>query len=90
MLLVDMMKSERANRASPAHIVFVTSRDHLYSDITHWKEWSEKEGLLTRLSDEKYWPAAWKLEEPNYANSKLLVMYAIEEISKRALRRDGE
>lgn len=90
MLLLDMMKSERANRDSPAHIVFVTSRDHLYPDITHWKTWSEKEGLFARLSDEKYWPAAWKIAEPNYANSKLLVMYAIEEISKRALGPDGE
>lgn len=71
-------------------IVFVTSRDHLYADITDWKEWSETEGILHRLSDEKYLPAPWKLEEPNYANSKLLVMYAIEEISKRALGPDGE
>lgn len=90
MLLLDMMKSERANRASPAHIVFVTSRDHLYPEIGHWKEWSENGGILHRLSDEKYWPAPWKLEEPNYAESKLLVMYAIEEISKRALSEDGE
>lgn len=90
MLLLDMMKSEHGNRVSLARIVFVTSRDHLYADISHWKEWSEKEGILHHLSDEKYWPAPWKLEEPNYANSKLLVMYAIEEISKRSVGPDGE
>lgn len=90
MLLLDMMRPKRGSRISPARIVFVASRDHLYADLTHWKEWSENEGILHRLSDEKYWPAPWKLEEPNYANSKLLVMYAIEEISKRALGADGE
>lgn len=91
MLLLDVMKSERANRASPAHIVFATSRDHLYADIRPWKKWAENEGILHYLSDEKYWPASWKVyEEPNYANSKLLVMYGIEEICKRALGPDGE
>lgn len=90
MLLLDMMKSECANRASPAHIVFATSRDHLYADIRPWKKWAENEGILHRLSDEKYWPAPWKLHEPNYAESKLLVMYGIEEICKRALGPDGE
>lgn len=90
MLLLDVMKSEHTNRKFPAHLVFVTSRDHLYAQIDKWKEWSEKEGLLHRFSDETYWPAPWKLEEPNYANSKLLVTYAIEEVSKRVLGPDGE
>lgn len=90
MLLLDMMKSERANRSSPAHIVFVTSRDHLYPDISSWKKWSEDEGLLNRFSDSKHWPAPWKLQEPNYPESKLLLTYAIEEICKQALGPDGE
>jgi hypothetical protein len=90
MLLLDMMKSERANRSSLGHIVFVTSRDHLYPDIRCWAEFSETEGLLHRFSDPKHWPAPWKLQEPNYANSKLLLTYAVEEICKRALGPDGE
>lgn len=90
MLLLDMMKAEHANRSLPAHMVFVTSRDHLYPDIRHWKIWSTDEGLLHRFSDPRHWPAPWKLQEPNYANSKLLVTYAIEEICKRALGTGGE
>lgn len=88
MLLLDMMKSERDNRSSPPHIVFVTSRDHLYPDIRCWK--SENEGLLHQFSDPRHWPAPWKLQDPNYANSKLLVTYAIEKICKLALGPDGQ
>lgn len=90
MLLLDMMKVECATRSSPAHIVFVTSRDHLYPDVRSWKEWSESEGLLERFSDRKHWPAPWKLREPNYPESKLLLTYAVEEIRKQALGPKGE
>ncbi|KAK2609480.1 hypothetical protein N8I77_002977 [Diaporthe amygdali] len=90
MLLLDLMKSERPNRNSPARIVFVTSRSHLYPDISHWQEWAEQGSILQRLSDQKYWPAPWKLQQPNYGDSKLLMMYAIKEICERALGPDGE
>lgn len=56
-MLLDMMKDERANRDSPAHIVFVTSRDHLYAEIRLWCEWAGREEFLQHVSNETYWPA---------------------------------
>lgn len=90
LLLVDWLKALRPTRKTTAHVVFVTSRDHLYPDITHWPEWAEKEGLLNHFTSDKDWPTVWEDTQPNYGNSKLLVMYAIEEISKQALGSDGE
>ena len=84
------MKSTSSHRKAPAHLVFVTSRDHLYPDITEWAEWARQEGILRHLSREENWPPWWDGTEPNYGNSKLLLMYAIEEISKQALGPDGE
>ena len=84
------MKQERSRRSSPAHLVFVTSRDHLYPDITHWAEWSRTEGLLRHFSAKENLPAPWEDTEPNYDNSKLLVMYAVEVISSIARDPDGE
>lgn len=90
LLLVSWLKEERARRITPAHLIFVTSRDHLYPNIDQWSKLAEKKGLLNHFSDEKRWPSIWDDMQPNYGNSKLLVMYAIEEISKRALGPDGE
>lgn len=90
LLLLDWMKQQRAHRTSPAHLVFVTSRDHLYPDISHWAEWSRHEGLLRHLSRKEDWPAWWATTEPNYASSKLLVMYAIDRISEMAKGPEGE
>jgi hypothetical protein len=36
------------------------------------------------------WPSSWWDAEPNYAISKLLIMYTIEEISRLARGPDGE
>ncbi|CAH0050431.1 unnamed protein product [Clonostachys solani] len=91
LLLEEWLKEERPNRKSPSRLLFVTSRDHLYPSIEHWQEWGETEGLLKHFSDKKYWPPSVRDEmEPNYANSKLLVMYAIEEISQRANDANGK
>jgi NAD(P)-dependent dehydrogenase (short-subunit alcohol dehydrogenase family) len=91
LLLLAWMKEERTHRKAPAHIVFVTSRDHLYPDITHWAEWAGQEGILRHFSSKENWPTGlWATTQPNYANSKLLVMYAIDKISKQALGPNGE
>lgn len=84
------MKEERARRQSPAHMVFTSSRDHLYPSIKHWPEWAESQGILHHLSDEKNWPSFWATSEPNYANSKLLLMYGVREVVDQALGTDGE
>lgn len=89
-LLLDWMKEMRSHRKSLAHLIFVTSRDHLYPDITHWADWAANGGILHHLNREDTWPSIWKTTEPNYANSKLLVMYAIEELCARALDSTGE
>lgn len=91
LLLLQWMKAERKYRKSPAHLVFVNSRSHLDSDITMWSEWAERDGLLRHLSSKEHWSAgAGTGLTPNYENSKLLLMYAIEEICKQALGPDRE
>ncbi|KAI4865536.1 NAD(P)-binding protein [Hypoxylon rubiginosum] len=90
LLLLPWMKEERARRQSPAHMVFTSSRDHLYPSIKHWPEWAESQGILHHLSDEKNWPSFWATSEPNYANSKLLLMYGVREVVDQALGTDGE
>lgn len=90
LLFLDWMKQDRASRDSPAHLVLNTSRDHLYPNIKDWPKWAADEGILKHLSSKDKWPAWWLDFEPNYANSKLLVMYAFEEMCKRALGPDGE
>ncbi|KAI1779471.1 NAD(P)-binding protein [Hypoxylon cercidicola] len=89
LLLLSWMK-ERTHRQSPAHLVFTSSRDHLYPNIKHWAEWAENEEILHHLSDKKSWPWFWTTSEPNYANSKLLLMYSVREIISQALGPDGE
>jgi hypothetical protein len=86
-LLLRLMKQKPDGAARKPHLVFVTSRDHTDPDITHWKEWAADEGILRYISDKQNWP----LEdvEPNYANSKLLLTYAVEEICKQAVGPSG-
>jgi hypothetical protein len=84
------MKEGREARQDPAHLVFVSSRDHLYPDIKQWAEWAGQGGILRHLSRKENWPPLWKTTEPNYANSKLVLMYGVEEICKRSLGPNGE
>ncbi|CAG8974564.1 hypothetical protein HYALB_00004360 [Hymenoscyphus albidus] len=90
LLLLAWMKSERPRREYPAHLVFVTSRDHLYPNIKNWPTWAEQGGILSHLNSKENWPDLWKTTLPNYANCKLLVMYAIAELSKQALDLNSE
>jgi hypothetical protein len=90
LLFVDWMKADRENRTTPSHLVFVTSRDHLYADVRTWPEIAAKEGILKHLGNPNDWPAWYTDGQPNYANSKILAMYAFDEICKQALGSDGE
>ncbi|KIX08678.1 uncharacterized protein Z518_03335 [Rhinocladiella mackenziei CBS 650.93] len=87
LLLLDWMKEMTYNGQRPPHLVFVASRDHLDPDISRWAEYGAKEGVLRHFSSRDNWPVG-KLD-PNYANSKLMLMYAVEELCKQAVATDG-
>ncbi|KAI1329793.1 hypothetical protein F5Y16DRAFT_365313 [Xylariaceae sp. FL0255] len=90
LLLLDWMRQGRGRRSSPAHLDFVTSRDHLYPDIGALAKLSKKEGgILRQISSEENWPG-YAETDPNYANSKLFVMYTVAEISKLARGPGGQ
>jgi len=85
------MHGARQLRSSPAHLTFLSSREHLYPDIDELVKWSQqKDGILRQVCSKENWPAGFWDAEPNYANSKLLVMYTVEEISRLAQGPDGE
>ncbi|KAF5025545.1 hypothetical protein F66182_2353 [Fusarium sp. NRRL 66182] len=93
LLLLPWLKKQTAS--STPHMVFVASRDHLDPDITSWAPWGDDgAGILRRLSDRAHvsWPsgAESSTDSPNYAASKLLLMYAVEEITKLALDSEGQ
>jgi hypothetical protein len=75
------------NRATVPHLVFVASRDHLDANITDWPDWAAKEGLLRHFSSRENGPSGDG--QPNYGQSKLMLMYVVEEICKRAVGEDG-
>ncbi|KAI0803373.1 putative short chain dehydrogenase/ reductase [Xylaria sp. FL0064] len=51
LLLLEWMRGGRGQRSSPAHLIFVTSRDHLYPDVRQFAKWAEtKEGVLRQAS----------------------------------------
>ncbi|KAI0403550.1 hypothetical protein F4802DRAFT_570879 [Xylaria palmicola] len=91
LLLLAWMREGRDARSSPAHMIFVTSRDHLYPDIVDWAKWAKQDrGILGHVSSSTNWPSWWTTTEPNYAESKLLAMYAVAEISELARGLHGE
>jgi hypothetical protein len=91
LLLLGWMRGGRDHRPSPAHLVFLSSREHLYPDLDELVRWSQREdGILRQVCSKDNWPGSWWDAEPNYAISKLLVMYTIEEISRLARGPDGE
>ncbi|KAK3385759.1 hypothetical protein B0H63DRAFT_473543 [Podospora didyma] len=91
LLLLGWMRGARALRQSPAHLVFLSSREHLDPDLDELSKWSQKEdGILRQVCSKENWPSHWWDAEPNYANSKLLLMYTIEEISRLAQGPDGD
>lgn len=88
LLLVPWLKSERQHRSSAAHLVFVSSGLHTSADIQPWPEHVKNDGgVLEHFNKEETWPTG--MSSPMYANSKLMLMYAIEELCKMALGPDG-
>lgn len=89
LLLVPWMKQQRGQRSTPARVVFVSSGLHMSVDIRPWSTYAEKEGgVLAHYSKEENFEAG--LTSPMYNYSKLLLMYALEEVSKMALDQNGE
>ena len=91
LLLLGWMRGARHDRPSPAHLIFLSSREHLYpghGQLTRWSQ--QKDGILREVCNRDNWPGWFWDAEPNYANSKLLVMYSIEKISRLARGPDGE
>lgn len=89
LLLVPWMKQQRGQRSAPARVVFVSSGLHMSVDIKPWFTYAEKEGgVLAHYSKEENFQAG--LTSPMYNYSKLMLMYALEEVSKMALNEDGE
>lgn len=89
LLLVPWMKQQRAQRSAPARAVFVSSGLHMSVDIKPWFTYAEKEGgVLAHYSKEENFQAG--LTSPMYNYSKLMLMYALEEVSKMALNENGE
>lgn len=83
------MKQQRGQRSAPARVVFVSSGLHMSVDIKPWSTYAEKEGgVLAHYSKEENFQAG--LTSPMYNYSKLMLMYALEEVSKMALNEDGE
>ncbi|KAF2241167.1 NAD(P)-binding protein [Trematosphaeria pertusa] len=87
LLLLQLMRKRRPRASRKPHLVFVTSRDHIDPDIRDWARWATDDGILRHCSDRQNWPS--HQIEPNYANSKLLLTYAVEEICKKAVEPDG-
>jgi hypothetical protein len=82
------MKTTRATQEQIPHLVVVASRDHLDPDISCWADWAAHEGILRHLSNRENWPK--DQVDPNYANSKLMLMYAIEHMCEKTLSQDGK
>ncbi|KAI1342577.1 NAD(P)-binding protein [Xylariaceae sp. FL0016] len=87
LLLLPWLKEARHQGRDTPHLVFVSSRSHLQPDISSWPDKARESGILKYFSDRSNWPTG--APRPNYANSKLLLMYCVEEISKQALGPDG-
>lgn len=89
MLLVPWMREQRGRRSTPSRMVFVSSGLHMSVDIKPWSTYVESEGgVLAHFSKEENFEGG--LTGPMYNYSKLLLMYALEEVSKMALNEHGE
>ncbi|KAK6825716.1 short chain dehydrogenase/ reductase [Apiospora arundinis] len=87
-LLLPYLKSERANRSSPAHLTLVGSMRHTDPDIDRWHAWASQEGgggVLEHLNR----PENFGTGQDRYASTKLLLQYAFLELVKLA-RNDNE
>jgi hypothetical protein len=79
------MKTTRDPQERVPHLVVVASRDHLDPDISCWADWAAQEGILRHFSNRENWPK--DQVDPNYANSKLMLMYLIEQYARKRCRK---
>jgi hypothetical protein len=87
-LLLPWLKETGESKKTLPHLVFVTSRAHLDSDISDWAHWAKSEGILRHLSTKENFPSA--VLRPNYDNSKLILTYAFEKLCAQVLKGDGK
>lgn len=85
---LDWMRQNKSKTSITPHLVFVTSRKHLLPDITVWDAISAQEGILQHFSNENN-RASGEID-PNYSETKLMLTYAVEYISKQAVNHSGE
>ncbi|CAI6090749.1 unnamed protein product [Clonostachys chloroleuca] len=91
LLLLGWMREGRDDRESPSRMIFLSSREHLYPNMDELTKWSQHEhGILRQVCCQENWPGSFWEAEPNYAVSKLLLMYTIEEITRMARGPDGD
>ncbi|PVH94277.1 NAD(P)-binding protein [Periconia macrospinosa] len=91
LLLLEWMRGARSDRKTPAHLVFVSSRDHLDNDIDPLFTGSKQEkSILRQVCSKDYWQGGFWDTQPNYNISKLLLMYTIEGMSELARGPDGD
>ncbi|KAI1151750.1 hypothetical protein F4825DRAFT_476756 [Nemania diffusa] len=86
LLLLPWMKTERANRSSPAHISIVGSGAHTATDAAAWTRYIAQDGgVLAHYRNEKNWPGP----NPMYGVTKTMVHYAANELADLAKGKDG-
>lgn len=77
-------------RGGPAHLVFVGSGSQLDADIKPWPSYIEQDGgVIAHYARKENYPTG-ALNTSMYAASKLMLHYAVEEVSKLALDGNGE
>lgn len=72
------------------HLVFVGSGSHLEPDIKPWPSYAEADGgVIAHYGHRDNFPTG-AIATAMYATSKLMLQYAVEEVSKLARGSDGE
>lgn len=93
LLLLPWLKQQHRERkgvSSTPHLVFVGSGSHLEPDIKSWPSYVAQDGgVIAHYAKKENGPSNF-LDFSMYATSKLLLQYAIEEVSKLALARNGQ
>ncbi|KAI1269908.1 NAD(P)-binding protein [Xylariaceae sp. FL1019] len=84
LLLLPWMKTERANRSTPAHLAIVGSGQHVSPDLEAWKKWSGSGGVLAHYNEPKNFQ-----DQIMYCATKLMVAYVASELVELATGKDG-
>lgn len=93
LLLLPWLKQQHRERkgVSPTpHLVFVGSGSHLEVDIKSWPSYVAQDGGVIAHYSKKDNHSSSAIDTTMYATSKLILQYAIEEVSKLALGSNGQ